>query len=193
MIRHSLDNVMNVGEELFRTQGFYNTGTEEILELANFPRSSFYYHFKNKEGFAVAVLNRYGKNAVQFYANILTDPNITSPKGRLVKFFKLFGDLTEKRDYKSQCLIQKLAGECAGSNDTLIKVADKELTHLLKVVERCVKEGQELGEFRTDLKPKEIAQFLHGQLYGANTIARLAKNKSVMTKGLKMALEFILI
>ncbi|MEL6675570.1 MAG: hypothetical protein AAFR61_25405 [Bacteroidota bacterium] len=42
MAKHDLKKVLEIGEGLFRTQGYFHTGTEEILEKAAFPRSSFY-------------------------------------------------------------------------------------------------------------------------------------------------------
>jgi len=56
MKKHSKEHVIEVGEELFKSQGFHNTGTEDILKKSEYPRSSFYYHFKSKENFAVQVL-----------------------------------------------------------------------------------------------------------------------------------------
>ena len=33
MVRHDINKVISVGQELFQSQGYFNTGTEEILAL----------------------------------------------------------------------------------------------------------------------------------------------------------------
>ena len=71
MKKHDKDYVIKIGEELFKTQGYHNTGTEDILKKSEYPRSSFYYTFKSKEGFAIQVLENYGTNAAQFYQSVL--------------------------------------------------------------------------------------------------------------------------
>ena len=91
MKKHSKETVIKIGEELFRSQGYHNTGTETILQKSDYPRSSFYYHFKNKEGFALQVLDYYGGRVTDFYNNVLTDQSIGSSLQRLEAFNQYYG------------------------------------------------------------------------------------------------------
>ncbi len=191
MPRHDLQKVIKIGDELFRTRGYYNTGTEEILEQSGLPRSSFYYHFKNKEGFAVRVIEHYGRDSVQFYKAILWNPQVASPKARFQLFFANLMEVTQVKEFKSQCLVQKMSGECAANNELIRTAADEELRKLVAVFAHCIREGQEKGEFRSDQTADDLAKFLHAQLYGAHTMVRLARDTEVMKKTMDMALDYI--
>ncbi len=55
-MKHDINTVIETGQELFRTQGYFNTGTEEILKSSGYPRSSFYYHFKSKDDLYIQIV-----------------------------------------------------------------------------------------------------------------------------------------
>ncbi|MEL6675571.1 MAG: hypothetical protein AAFR61_25410 [Bacteroidota bacterium] len=100
-------------------------------------------------------------------------------------------DLNEERAFTSQCLIQKIGGECAGTHPALREAANTQLAAMLSVFEGTIRAGQDAGEFRTDIPVARLAKYLHAQLYGAHTLARLSHDRSVMDQGLQMALTYI--
>ena len=57
------EEVLEVGEQLFRTMGYHATGTEEILKATSYSRSSFYHHFADLEVFTVYLLEHHLKQA----------------------------------------------------------------------------------------------------------------------------------
>ncbi len=189
-MKHDINKIILVGENLFKEQGYYNTGTEEILETSAYPRSSFYHHFKNKEGFAKKVLENYGSNAALFYHEILSDSSI-NPLKRIENFFIIMMESTEEKAFKSQCLIQKIAGECAGTNEVLRDAAASELERLIEEFRLCLEKGQELGEIRSDISAYDLASFLQSQLYGSHTLSRLTKSQKPMHIGLKIIISHI--
>ncbi len=191
MKKHNKESVITVGLDLFKTIGYCNTGTEEILKKSDYPRSSFYYHFKSKEKFAEHVLEYYGTNSAKFYKSILEDKKIKSPLKRFELFATLMADMANKNNFKSECLIQKFSVECAGNNESLREVTQKQLSKLLQIFVNCIEEGKNIGEIKTDLESMEIATFLHAQLYGGFLLARLQKNAIVMKNSMTYALKAI--
>ena len=189
MKKHSKDHIISVGEQLFRTQGYFNTGTEDLLKIAAYPRSSFYHHFKTKENFAIEVLERYGNTSRDFYQSVLLNRQFGSPLHRLEKFTELLTKNAAGSHFSSECLIQKFAVECAGFNETLKKSTDHQLNKLLAVLKECIAEGQSNKEFRIDLSAMKMAQFLLAQIYGSFILARLQNSAELMSQSLKMALE----
>ncbi|MFD1553270.1 hypothetical protein DNU06_16825 [Putridiphycobacter roseus] len=55
------EEMLKVGLRLFSTQTYSSTGIRQITKAAGVPTGSFHYHFKNKEDFAIAVLDYYFK------------------------------------------------------------------------------------------------------------------------------------
>ncbi|NMH89046.1 TetR/AcrR family transcriptional regulator [Flavivirga algicola] len=191
MKKHDKESVIKVGQNLFKTIGYYNTGTEEILKQSDYPRSSFYYNFKSKEKFAEHVLEYYGNNSVKFYRSILEDQKVKSPMKRFELFSILMADMASKNEFKSECLIQKFSVECAGNNENLRDMTQKQLNKLLLVFKTCIDAGKNAGEVRTDLESIEMAKFLHAQLYGGFLLSRLQNNISILKNNMAYALDFM--
>ncbi len=191
MKKHDKESVIKVGQNLFKTVGYHNTGTEEILKQSEYPRSSFYYNFKSKEKFAEHVLEYYGNNSVKFYQSILEDQKVKSPMKRFELFSKLIADMANKNEFKSECLIQKFSVECAGNNENLRDITQKQLSKLLHVFKTCIDEGKNAGEIRSDLESLEMAKFLHAQLYGGFLLSRLQNDISILKNNMAYALDFI--
>lgn len=191
MKKHNKEDVIKVGLKLFQTNGYFNTGTEDILKESDYPRSSFYYNFKSKEGFAENVIEYYGKKSEDFYNAILEEQKVKSPLERFGLFFSTVTDLAEKSQFKSECLIQKMAVECAGTNDVLRNVTCTQLQKMLGVFKSCIEEGQNKMEIRTDLESMDMAKFIHAQLYGGFLLSRLHNDVTIMKNNMKYALDYI--
>ena len=191
MVRHDINKVIGVGQELFQSQGYFNTGTEEILEKSGYPRSSFYYHFKSKEGFASRVLEQYGDSAVEYYNSLLFDDSNRSPIERLEGLVETMANMAIEREFKTECLVQKLSIECAGFIEVLRESTERQLNKMLTVLDACIKEGQQQKEIRQDVDSMEMAGMLQSQLYGAFILGRLTLDGEGMKRNIKRVLDYI--
>ena len=52
--------LINIGTAIFTQKGFSITSLDEIVEIAEIPKGSFYYYFKSKDEFAIEVIKNYG-------------------------------------------------------------------------------------------------------------------------------------
>jgi TetR/AcrR family transcriptional repressor of nem operon len=191
MKKHSKEHVLSIGEALFRTQGYFNTGTKDILKKAEYPRSSFYYLFKTKEKFAIEVLERYGNQSSAFYQSVLLNKQFGSPLHRLRKFAELLTKNAASSHFQSECLIQKFSIECAGFNEALKECTRQQLNKLLNIISQCVAEGQAADEIIKTLSSFEIAEFIHSQIYGSFILSRLQNSASPMEKSLGITFDSI--
>ncbi len=191
MKKHSKDHVLSIGESLFRTQGYFNTGTKDILKTAAYPRSSFYYVFKTKEQFAIEVLERYGDQSSAFYQSVLLNKQFGTPLHRLRKFAELLTINATSSHFQSECLIQKFSIECAGFNDALKECTRQQLNKLLNIISQCVAEGQAKDEIKKSISSFEIAELVHGQIYGSFILSRLQNSPIPMQKSLNITFDSI--
>lgn len=190
--KHDHTNILKVGDKLFRENGYHNTGTEEILEKAEYPRSSFYYHFKSKEGFGVKVVGFYGNNMLNAIKSKLEDDNVKSPLKRLQNYFYMIANYNSETNYVSSCLVQKFAVEEEGEHSGVLQnAAYEQYQTWLSVVEECVASAMELKEIRTDYSNTKIAELLFTTIYGAHSIARLSRNASEINCKLDLVFELI--
>lgn len=191
MVRHDINKVIGVGQKLFQSQGYFNTGTEEILEKSGYPRSSFYYHFKSKEGFASRVLEQYGDSAAEYYNSLLFDDSGSSSLERLEGLAETIANTAVEREFKTECLVQKLSIECAGFNDVLRVSTDRQLKKILNVLDACIQEGQQQREIRQDIDSMEMAGMVQSQIYGAFILGRLTRDGDGMKRNIKRVLDYI--
>lgn len=189
--KHDKTELLKIGDKLFRQQGFINTGTDQLLKEAEFPRSSFYYHFKDKEGFGAVTLDYYGDSVANYISTFTLDDEEKSPISKLKNYFYRICDYNEQVSYNNCCLVQRFAIEVADSSEVLKNTSYKQLQKWVQIIIPVIEEGQRLNEIRADLSSQEVAEFLFNSIYGATTLARIASNKNEMKK--KMELTFTLI
>lgn len=189
--KHNKEELLAVGDKLFRDNGYHNTGTEEILEKADYPRSSFYHHFKNKEGFGVKTVEFYGQNIKQLLEDIMLDRTIDSPMERLKKYYYMICSYQQSCDFGTCCLVQRMSIDAGDMPGALQKEAHNQFKEWVDVASICVAEGQEKGEIRKDMSVPEISEFLFSTMYGSFTIARLSHDPKEMEKKITMAFKMI--
>ena len=49
--------IIKKGAELVYSNGFNNTGIQEVLHAADVPKGSFYFYFKSKEEFGLSLID----------------------------------------------------------------------------------------------------------------------------------------
>ena len=89
--------------------GFNGSSVEDITDLAEVPKGSFYNHFKSKEDLAVEVIDRYIEQGPHA---LLSDTGIP-PLKRLKVYFSALGQDFVDSGYKKGCLLGNLSSELA--------------------------------------------------------------------------------
>ena len=189
--KHDLQEVLKIGDRLFRRQGFYHTGTDEILQEAAFPRSSFYYHFKSKEGFGIKTLEYYGKTNRTYLEQVLQDELLGTPLERLRQFFMNMVEISNDQSYEVSCLIQRFSMEAGGEIGPLQEAARIQFASWVEVSNPCIEAGQQMGEIRADFSPSDISHFLFSQIYGMFSFARLNRDVEQYRRQMDMAFQMI--
>ena len=190
--KYDIDEILEVGRDLIRTQGYHNTGINDLLKAAGIPKGSFYNFFTSKEDFVIKALAQYGDANVAWMESFLTDTSI-SPKERIKAFYEDTIRVNQHPDEacKSGCLIANMSAEVAGINQNLADETNLQFTRLLRLLVECLKEGQELGEIRSDYSAMELAEYIHTNFFGA--LARMKSTREIvpLKRALKMNMDFI--
>lgn len=72
------NEILDVAEALFHTQGYEGTSTGDILQKAGIARGTLYYHFKTKEEIMNAVISRRIERQVQRLMPIVEDSKLNA-------------------------------------------------------------------------------------------------------------------
>ena len=188
--KYDVDEILHVGEELMRTQGYNNTGINDILKQSGIPKGSFYNFFESKEAFGKRILEHYGNRMQAVINSVLEDRSIL-PLERLKRFYRMMIQENIQEACKNGCLVNNISLEVGGLSDPLAKTADAQFNKWVKSLTKCIAEGQEKGEIIHRYPAEELAHYLHGNFYGALSRSKASRSDAAMELFFKMAFDFI--
>lgn len=156
-------NLLNAALTLFEEKGFQAVTVNEIIEKANSSKGAFYTHFKSKHDI---FLEKFKEIDDYYWNEILkTIDKIPSTKDKLSIFLQSQMEYIEN-DLKWDAVRTIYEVELNTERESFFLMPERPL---YKILEDLFKEGQDKGEFRTDLTPQEMLticlRIMRGILY----------------------------
>ena len=182
------DRLIAEGLKSLVLHGFEGIGLNAILHSAGVPKGSFYYFFKSKEDFALAVLDAYERHADDRQNEIFKDTS-RSPLQRLRANFEAIG-----RDHLAEaplggCLFGVLSQTAAARSPEfkarLAQVFSKWEAELAELLE----EAKSIGEVDPGLDAKEAAAFLIDCYEGMLVRLKVDGDRNSLRRFQRLALE----
>jgi TetR/AcrR family transcriptional repressor of nem operon len=164
------------GAKLIHERGFNHTGIQEILQASGVPKGSFYFYFKTKEAFGLAVVDyfaQYIAATIEAYLHNSSQPHVK----RLKNFFDAMMEYFRQEGCARGCPIGNMAQELADLSD-IFRVKLKEVLAMMEVkMAACLQAALDENEVSPDLDPSEAACFILNSWEGALT--RMKTERSV--------------
>ena len=187
---HNKSDIIKKGMELFRTQGYNNTGISDILITCHIPKGSFYNYFQSKEAFCIQALDSYGDSELEYFASILKTPG-SSPLERLKNLYHALIERYGKEATFSGCLVANISSEMGGLNESLAEAASRNFSKWIDIIARTVAKGQAIHEIRNDKGALEIAEYLHGTFSGMLARLKASRNPNTLDGWFRMTFAFM--
>ena len=168
MKEENIKRMLDFGVEIISRKGYHNVGLKELLDSTGIPKGSFYYYFNSKEDFGRKVISHYANNTLNYLQSMLLDKN-KNPHERLVFMFKDRAKAYKISAYKEGCLMGDCSNELAGQIESVQILLEQKFSSWSDVIELCIAEGQQLGEFNKNLAADELADFVLNSWEGALT------------------------
>lgn len=159
--------------------GFNDLGIQALLEATNVPKGSFYHHFRDKEDFALQVLDQYMLTVHASLDACLSDPQQT-PLNRLRRFFEMTEAGYREQGYMG-CLMGGLGQELSGVNETFRRTIEQCFSGIADRLARCLDEARDVGEIPADADVRQMANVLVDCWEGATLRSRLRREPSSLT------------
>ena len=173
------EHLLATGLKLLHANGFHASGVQDITDMAQVPKGSFYTHFDSKERFGAEVLGRYWEQRADRALAILSDESRT-PLDRLKAYFATKTQVAGPFD--KGCMIGNFSAELAAGSrlvrDRLATVFAA-WTHMLAA---CIREAQTAKELRPDLQPEIIAAFLIDAFEGAVLRTKVDRDSTALQR-----------
>jgi len=164
-------HILDVTRALMTRKGYTAVGLAEVVAAAGVPKGSFYYYFKSKEEFGLALLDEY------FSAYLATVDRLLTAEGagaeRLVAYFQYWKD-TQGSDFPDdKCLVVKLGPEMCDLSEDMRTVLRRGTDAIIQRITRCAARGQTDGSISPAVPAQELAESLYQLWLGASLLAKL--------------------
>jgi TetR/AcrR family transcriptional repressor of nem operon len=188
--KYHKEDIIALGAELIRKNGYHNVGINEILKVCAIPKGSFYNFFSSKEDFIEQSLQLYGSKHLELIRSFL-DTEEPSPTQRLRNLYEHIINVNDQEGCNSGCLIDNLSVELGGSNPSIAKVIDEQFQEIMLEIAPCVQKGQDLGEITQKFSALYIAEYIQAGIGGAFARMKAQNNRTYLDKWYTMIFEFI--
>lgn len=166
--------LVETGLSMMLERGYNDLGIQALLEATGIPRGSFYHHFKDKEDFALQVVDRYMEEVHAGLDACLGDSAL-SPLARVRGFFE-----ATRENYRDQgylgCLLGGLGQELSGVNETFRRKIQGCFTAISLRISECLDQACDSGEIAPGTDTRQMADLLVDCWEGAALRTRLRRD-----------------
>jgi TetR/AcrR family transcriptional repressor of nem operon len=145
-----------------------------LLAATRVPKGSFYHHFRDKEDFALQVLDRYMREVHAGLDACLADTECP-PLERVRCFFELTQQTYRDQGYMG-CLLGGLGQELSGVNAVFRRKIEGCFAEIAERLALCLEEARLQGDLPAEADPRHMADVLVDCWEGAALRSRLRQD-----------------
>jgi TetR/AcrR family transcriptional repressor of nem operon len=174
MTHATKQRLIDVGLRMLLERGYNNLGIQALLTATGTPKGSFYHHFRDKEDFALQVIDAY---IAQIHAGLdacLRDKE-RPPLARVRRFFELTQQKYREEGYMG-CLLGGLGQELSGVSEVFRRKIEGCFSAIAERMAACLDEARQRGEIPAECDVRQMADLLVDCWEGAALRSRLRRN-----------------
>ena len=154
--------ILEAAAELFYRKGYNSVGINEVLEVAQAPKGSFYHYFESKEDVAREAIDFFGRRVLERVSELLVVSDGRDGPGSVRKFVEVVAEQVKSGETVASCPLGSLGMELAASLPGLAELAGDYLDQLLSLLRRFFQEAQGHGQLLPGASPEQLAkEFLY--------------------------------
>lgn len=171
--------LLDAGWAMLLEHGYNDLGIQALLGATGTPKGSFYHHFKNKEDFALQVIDEYMRQVHAGLDACLGDQS-RPPLDRVRQFFEVTRRSYRKEGYMG-CLLGGLGQELSGVSDVFRRRIERCLSDIASRIAVCLEQARQRGDIAEDSNTRHMASLLVDCWEGAALRSRLRGNAAPLT------------
>lgn len=179
MTHPTKQRLLDVGMAMLLKHGYHDLGIQALLEATNTPKGSFYHHFKDKEDFALQVIDEYMRYVHAGLDDCLGDLGMP-PLERVRRFFEMTQKNYEREGYMG-CLLGGLGQELSGVSEVFRRKIEECFSEIARRIAVCLEEARKLGDIPASSDTPSMASLLVDCWEGAALRSRLRGNAAPLT------------
>ena len=166
--------ILKAGARIVLEKGFCDTGLAEVLEAAQVPKGSFYFHFKNKEDFGLQLIDSFAEFLKSGQEKAYGDESLPHLE-RIRSLFRWQTELFRKNDFIGGCPIGNLSLEMGDRNAAFRKKLNRVFVEMKKNLASQLEQARQEGELPDSIEPEETAGFIINSWQGALVQMKVSK------------------
>lgn len=166
--------LIGAGLPLLLKHGYNDLGIQAILGAVGIPKGSFYHHFRDKEDFALQVVDSYMAQVHDGLDACLGDTT-RPPLLRVRAFFEMTQQSYREEGYMG-CLLGGLGQELSGVSEMFRQKIEECFSTIAERIAGCLEEAQNLGDIPAENDLRKMADLLIDCWEGAALRSRLRRD-----------------
>ena len=174
-VMHSTkQRLLDAGLPMLLKHGYNDLGIHALLVATSTPKGSFYHHFKDKEDFALQVVDQY-MQAVHAGLDACLEDKSRLPLERVRHFFE-----TTQQHYREEgymgCLLGGLGQELSGVSEVFRRKIEECFSEIADRIAVCLDEARQRGDIPAESDARHMASLLVDCWEGAALRSRLRRD-----------------
>jgi TetR/AcrR family transcriptional repressor of nem operon len=165
--------LLDAGLSMLLEHGYNDLGIHALLEATGTPRGSFYHHFKDKEDFALQVVDRYMHGVHAGLEDCLGDTS-RPPLERVRRFFETTQEHYRNEGYMG-CLLGGLGQELSGVSEVFRHKIEQCFSDIVEQLTASIEEAVQRGDIPSHTEARRMASLLVDCWEGAALRSRLRR------------------
>jgi TetR/AcrR family transcriptional regulator, transcriptional repressor for nem operon len=166
--------LLDAGLPMLLRHGYNDLGIQALLGATGIPKGSFYHHFRDKEDFALQVVDQYMRGVHEGLDHCLADAE-RAPLERVRSFFDATAEQYRSEGYMG-CLLGGLGQELSGVSEVFRRKIEECFSGIAARLAVCLGEARRRGELPADSDPQQLASLLVDCWEGAALRSRLRRD-----------------
>ncbi len=171
--------LIDAGLPMLLQQGYNDLGVQTLLVATGVPKGSFYHHFRDKEDFALQVIDQYMHGVHAGLDECLGDTT-RAPLARVRCFFDATLEHYRTEGYMG-CLLGGLGQELSGVSDVFRQKVDECFSQISARIAACLEEARQQGDLPPESDARQMAALLVDCWEGAALRSRLRRDPAPLT------------
>lgn len=163
--------LLEVGLAMLLEHGYNDLGIQALLDATDTPKGSFYHHFRDKEEFALQVVDQYMQQVHAGLDACLMDEECP-PLERIGHFFKMTEEAYRQQGYMG-CLLGGLGQELSGVSDVFRLRIEECFSQIASRMASCLDAARRRGDIPMSSDIESMASLLVNCWEGAALRSRL--------------------
>jgi len=174
MMHSTKQRLIDAGLRMLLEQGYNSLGIQTLLTETGIPKGSFYHHFKDKEDFALKVIDTYVTEVHAGLDACLQD-HARTPLARVRHFFEMVQQKYQQEGYMG-CLMGGLGQELSGVSEVFRHKIEWCFSSVAERMAICLEEARQGGEIPAGCDVHQMSELMVDCWEGAALRSRLRRN-----------------